>query len=130
MIQLRQPLVYVVDDDQAEHYLLQTFFSRHYPHCTLRCFGDGTELVIQLTHRLDGRLPDLILLDWHLPILGGHQVLQLLKNDADWRSIPVVVRSSCPPYGTVDSGDDGGAQAYLLKGSGYQQLADSVRALL
>ena len=34
--------------------------------------------------------PDLILLDWMLPILSGIEVLQRLKNHKDTKSIPVI----------------------------------------
>ena len=124
-----QPLIYVVDDDHDEHCLLKTVFSRQYANCILRCLSDGTELVTRLTHCLDGRMPDLILLDWHMPLLGGHQVLQLLKEDAQWRSIPVVVRSSSERYDHINTSYDLGAKAFIIKSSNYQQFADSMMAL-
>ncbi|HLL97185.1 MAG TPA: response regulator [Spirosoma sp.] len=129
MFHSTQPLIYVVDDDHDEHCLLKTVFSRQYANCILRCLSDGTELVTRLTHCLDGRMPDLILLDWHMPLLGGHQVLQLLKEDAQWRSIPVVVRSSSERYDHINTSYDLGAKAFIMKSSNYQQFADSMMAL-
>lgn len=129
MLPVTKPLIYAVDDDADEHFLLERVFSRHHTDCTLRCFSDGAELITQLTHRLDGRLPNLILLDWHMPILGGYQVLQLLRGDADWRTIPVVVRSSSQQFSQINGSYDSGAKAFIIKASTYRQLADSVQSL-
>lgn len=124
-----QPLIYVVDDDHDEHCLLQNVFSRQFAECILRCLSDGTELVTRLTHCLDGRLPDLILLDWHMPLLGGHQILQLLQADEQWRSIPVVIRSSSERYDHINASYDLGAKAFIMKSTNYTQLADSMKTL-
>jgi Response regulator containing a CheY-like receiver domain and a GGDEF domain len=35
--------------------------------------------------------PDMVLLDWNLPGVDGSEVLQLIREDADLKSIPVVV---------------------------------------
>ena len=125
-----EPLVYVVDDDKDEHCLLQTVFNRHHSDCVLRCFNDGTELVTQLTHRLDGRLPDLILLDWNMPVLPGYDVLKMLKGDFEWRSIPVVVRSSSERDRDIDHCYDLGGNAYIIKSDTLTQLKTSINTML
>lgn len=89
-----QPLVYVAHDDQDNHPLLTTLFAKRLMPYTIRYFHNGSELITQLTHHLDNRLPDLILLDLQLPILTGYEVLQLLKQDSDWKHIPVIIYSS------------------------------------
>src|SRR3954453_6176320 len=38
--------------------------------------------------------PDLILLDLHMPRMGGMEVLAEIKQHADWRRIPVVIMTS------------------------------------
>ncbi|MBC3788366.1 response regulator [Spirosoma utsteinense] len=124
-----QPLIYLVDDDLDEHFLLQKIFNRHHTDCTLRYFTDGAELVTHLTHCLDGRLPNLIVLDWNLPVLSGTQVLQLLKQDCQWRGIPVVVRSGSEQENDIKSSYELGAQAFIMKAGNYQQLVNSVTAL-
>lgn len=123
------PLIYVVDDDPDEHVLLKTIFTRYFADCSLRYFEDGDQLLIQLTHCLDGRLPDLILLDWFMPILPGYQILQLLSQDAQWRSIPVVVRSSSKREGDQATCYRLGGKAFIVKEASYQQLVKSIASM-
>ena len=88
------PLIYLVDDDRDEHFLVQSIFDGQANSYDVRSFYDGTDLITQLTHRLDHRFPDLILLDLHMPILSGYDVLRMLKGDPQWRGIPVIINSA------------------------------------
>ncbi len=125
----RNPLIYVVDDDPDEHYLLQSVFTNKYASCNLRCFSHGRELLTQLTHQLDGHLPDLILLDLDMPVLNGHEVLQVLKNDSDWQGIPVIVRTSSVKLADINRSYELGSRAFIVKNSSYRQLAEWVSDL-
>lgn len=122
-------LIYVVDDDHDEHYLLQSVFSRYHKDCVLRCFSNGAELITHLTHCLDGRLPDMILLDLHMPLLNGYEVLQLIKNNGDWQGIPVVIRTLSENDTDIHRCHDLGSHAFLIKTHSYQQLTNSVKAM-
>jgi len=80
--------VLVVDDDEAARYTIATFATR-----------PGTE-VIEADNgatgitRAQNEYPDVILLDLMMPGIGGHEVLQRLKNDPATASIPVVIVTS------------------------------------
>ena len=60
-------------------------------------------------------LPDLILLDLHLPDLHGDQVLSALKAEPATAAIPVVVLSADASPGVIRRLLAGGALAYLTK---------------
>jgi signal transduction histidine kinase/CheY-like chemotaxis protein len=60
-------------------------------------------------------LPDLILLDLHLPDLHGDQVLNELKAEPATAAIPVVVLSADASSGVIHRLLAGGALAYLTK---------------
>jgi signal transduction histidine kinase/CheY-like chemotaxis protein len=60
-------------------------------------------------------LPDLILLDLHLPDLHGEQVLNELKAEPATAAIPVVVLSADASRGVIHRLLAGGALAYLTK---------------
>jgi CheY-like chemotaxis protein len=60
-------------------------------------------------------LPDLILLDLHLPDLHGDQVLSELKAEPATAAIPVVVVSADASHGVIHRLLADGALAYLTK---------------
>ncbi|HEY6672479.1 MAG TPA: ATP-binding protein, partial [Solirubrobacterales bacterium] len=70
--------------------------------------------------------PDLVLLDLHLPDIGGDEVLARLRADERTRDIPVVVLSADATNRTPGPLLEAGAQAYLTKPIGMRQLLEVV----
>ena len=77
--------------------------------------GLGLELAAE--HR-----PHLILLDLHLPDLGGEEVLARLRSDERTREIPVVVLSADATDHVPNSLREAGANAYMTKPIGVRDL--------
>jgi signal transduction histidine kinase/CheY-like chemotaxis protein len=69
-------------------------------------------------------LPDIILLDLHLPDLHGDQVLNELRADPATAAIPVVVLSADASPGVIRRLLVGGALAYLTKPIELAELGD------
>src|SRR4030042_5509859 len=61
------------------------------------------------------RNPDLILLDLMLPLMDGHKVCRLLKNDKTLQNIPVAIFTSRDNEEAAEMTRQGGADAFLLK---------------
>lgn len=59
--------------------------------------------------------PKLVLLDLHLPDMGGEQILQMLRDDPETASIPVVIISADATQGQIQRLLAAGAAAYLTK---------------
>lgn len=59
--------------------------------------------------------PDLILLDLNLPDMKGNEVLEILLNDAQTKSIPVVIVSADATPEQANKLKNAGAKAYLAK---------------
>ena len=89
----RKPRILIVDDDIAAIHVL---------HHTLATMGDfhfakSGERALHLARRL---VPDLILLDAHMPGIDGFDVCKSLKADAAFQHVPIVfvTRFSDPRY--------------------------------
>lgn len=108
-------LLYVVEDDDDDRFLLQQALKRHSFNGSLRFFTHGAELFTRLTHRLDGRLPDLIFLDLHTPIMNGFDTLRLLKQTEEFQRIPVVIRTGQDSLDQINRCYELGCHAYLTK---------------
>jgi signal transduction histidine kinase/ActR/RegA family two-component response regulator len=79
----------------------------------------GVELATE--HR-----PDLILLDLHLPDVGGEEVLRQLQADDRTSGIPVVVLSADATDDSPAALTEAGASGYLTKPIGVRKLLDVV----
>jgi signal transduction histidine kinase/ActR/RegA family two-component response regulator len=72
--------------------------------------------------------PDLVLLDLHLPDIGGGEVLARLRADERTMDIPVVILSADATERTPGPLLAAGAQAYLTKPISVRELLDVVDA--
>ena len=84
---------------------------------------DGTRgLTLALSEQ-----PDVVLLDLGLPDLDGRQVLTMLRAVSQ---VPVIVITAQDDDRTVVAALDAGADDYLVKPFGSEQLAARIRAVL
>jgi CheY-like chemotaxis protein len=70
--------------------------------------------------------PDLVLLDLHLPDIGGDEVLAQLRADKRTKDIPVVILSADATDSNPGPLLEAGAQAYLTKPIGVRDLLEVV----
>lgn len=59
--------------------------------------------------------PDLILLDINLPIYSGHEVLKIIKTDADLKKIPVIMLSTSSNQKDLDLAYENHCNSYVKK---------------
>ncbi|HEX6393302.1 MAG TPA: response regulator [Acidimicrobiales bacterium] len=70
--------------------------------------------------------PDLVMLDLHLPDMGGDEVLRRLKSEESTRDIPVVILSADATKRRHDELIEEGAIDYLTKPIGVKYLLDAI----
>jgi PAS domain S-box-containing protein len=75
-------------------------------------------------------LPDLILLDLHLPDLSGEEVLRRLRADPRTHEIPVIVISADATRESVKRLLETGARAYLTKPLDVDQFIEAIDEVL
>ena len=99
-----------IEDNTANLRLIERALG-HRPDLTLLSAMQGS-MGLDLARQ---HLPDLVLLDLHLPDMAGEELLRTLQADPRTRQIPVIVISADATSGQVRSLLAAGARAYLTK---------------
>ena len=122
----------VVEDNEAYLYLIQkAFSSRDEVMWQLTVAHDGEEAIRLLfdEEKADEPLPDLILLDWHLPGISGSELLRRMKAHEKLRRIPILVFSSSDAESDIHDAYDNHANGYITKPVGADVLAQIVETI-
>lgn len=118
-------VVLYIEDNVANFRLIEQVLSRRPGISVIPAMQGG--LGLQLAH---DHLPDLILLDLHLPDIGGDEVLARLLRDPVTASIPVVVASADATQRQIERLVRMGARAYLTKPIDVRKLLELVDEVL
>lgn len=117
-------LVYIVEDDtsirELEMYALKN------ANFSVMGFEDGASFLKEL----DKRIPDMILLDIMLPQGDGLQLLNQIRNTAQYSNIPVIMVTAKTSEIDAVKGLDMGADDYIAKPFGVMELVSRVKAIL
>jgi two-component system, response regulator len=118
----------VADDDEGDRLLLKKALEENQIHQDFRFVKGGVEL-IDLLNQSTGRLisqsynlPSLIILDLYMPRLDGHRVLRIIKEDARFKKIPVIVLTTSSSLADVVNSYNNGANSFLTKPLNYGDL--------
>jgi two-component system KDP operon response regulator KdpE len=113
--------VLVVDDEQAIRRFLRISLNAH-GHEVFEAATGREALAAAATHR-----PDVIVLDLGLPDMDGLEVTTSLR---EWTRTPIIVLSVRDQEETKVAALDGGADDYLTKPFGVQELLARIRAAM
>lgn len=117
-------MIYLVEDD-ANIRELVTYTLNH-----SGLDATGFERPSQFWKAMEGRLPDLVLLDIMLPEEDGLSILRRLRAAPATASIPILLVSAKNSEYDKVMGLDNGADDYLAKPFGMMELVARVRAVL
>ena len=88
--------------------------------------GDGAE-ALQKVREL---LPDLIILDVHMPVLDGFEVLEELRRDHRFVATPIVALTASAMQGDRERALSAGFTAYIAKPISLSALRSEMQRLL
>lgn len=74
--------------------------------------------------------PDLILLDLMLPKMDGFKVCRMLKFDARYKNIPIIMLTARAQDVDKSMGGEAGVNAYITKPFDHRELLDKIKELL
>ena len=124
--------VLLVEDDPGDVMMTREAFQDYKLQNQLHVVSDGAEAMEFL--RQEGEYagrprPDLVLLDLNLPRKDGREVLAEVKEDADLRTIPVVVLTTSEAEEDIARSYDLHANAYVSKPVDFDRFIEVVRQI-
>ena len=119
----RPPRVLLVDDDDDSRELCAEYLG--VAGFEVLQAGNGAEAVETATRRR----PDLVVMDLEMPVMGGLEAIQGLRDDTRTRAIPIIVLSA---NGDIDhaKAERAGCDSCLVKPCDPDELEGIIRALL
>lgn len=106
---IRNPIFRCVDGDEVLDYLYQVGRYKH------------QNLAIR---------PSVILLDLNLPGTNGRDVLEQIKQDQNFKEIPIIVFTTSSNPTDIEFCYQKGANGYLIKPMDFHELQKTVRAFV
>jgi two-component system, sensor histidine kinase and response regulator len=76
-----------------------------------------------------GKEVDLILLDWHMPVMSGLEFLQRIKADQYWKKIPVIMLTSNNSRTGIAEAFSAGVSNYIVKPFSLDDLRARIEEL-
>ncbi len=119
-----KPLVLVVEDEAALATMLR--YNLEKQGFRVDEAGDGQEALTRIAEAE----PDLVLLDWMLPVVSGIEVCRQIRRRPATRDLPVIMVTARTEDGDAVRGLNTGADDYITKPFNMEALLARMRALL
>lgn len=127
--------VLYVEDEEDDVFFMRNAFSKLGVQDRFYAVQDGGRAILYLagqepyTDRERHPLPSFVLLDLNLPVRSGFEVLEWLRSQPQFKSLPVVIFSSSGRLEDRQRAEQLGATEYLLKPTSGSQFLDMARQL-
>jgi len=118
-----KPLIAVVEDSPDNRLLIQAFLEEEYE---VSEYENGVDALEQMPERL----PRLVLLDISLPVMDGVEVLKRMREDEQFKDIPVVALTAHAMSGDREKYLALGFNEYISKPIWDEQILFDVIAKL
>ena len=119
-----KPHVLIVEDEAALVELLR--YNLEQSGFRVGIAGDGEEAL----RSVQEDVPDLILLDWMLPLMSGIEVCRQLRRQTATANVPIIMLTARGEEGDRIRGLDAGADDYVSKPFSPTELVARIRAVL
>ncbi|WP_372991283.1 phosphate regulon transcriptional regulator PhoB [Sulfitobacter sp.] len=119
-----QPQILLVEDEPAQREVLA--YNLESEGYDVRRAENGEEAMLLVAEAL----PDLVILDWMMPLLSGIEVCRQLKTRDDTRNIPVIMLSARSEEVDAVRGLETGADDYVVKPYSMRELMARVKTQL
>jgi two-component system, OmpR family, phosphate regulon response regulator PhoB len=119
-----KPLVLIVEDEADLVTLLK--YNLEKENFRTLSAGDGEEALLLASEQV----PNLVLLDWMLPLMSGLEVCRQMRRNPKTRDIPIIMLTARGEEADKVRGLNSGADDYIAKPFSPTELVARVRAVL
>jgi two-component system, OmpR family, phosphate regulon response regulator PhoB len=121
---MSKPVVLIVEDEAPLVMLLRYNLEKEgFQVCEA---ADGEEALVQIAERK----PDVVLLDWMLPLVSGIEVCRRIRRSPETRALPVIMLTARGEESDRVRGLDSGADDYVVKPFSPSELVARLRAVI
>lgn len=134
-MEVQKQRVLLVDDNPNDLELALEVMHQGHPEAqggpqVVTAQGGPEALAYLSAHRDRCERPSLVLLDLNMPQLGGLDVLDAIRADAELHDIPVVMLSTSDEQADIQACYKRGANGYLVKPPDLLVFAETLKATL
>jgi two-component system, chemotaxis family, response regulator Rcp1 len=125
-------VILLVEDSPGDVRLIREAFRSADATPNLHVAADGVEAMTFLRRQGehgDAPRPDLILLDLNLPRMDGREVLALIKQDQDLKTIPIIILTTSEAETDIKRTYELQASCYLTKPSHLEEFERLIATL-
>lgn len=123
--------ILLIEDNSAHVRLLEEVVVETDSDLSIHAVTDGEAALDELHERLtgDASLPDLVLVDLHLPGVDGGAVIKAIQADTQLQHLPVVMLTGSDADEDIMAAYADGVNAYLTKPTELDELIALVEAI-
>ncbi len=132
----RKPIdILLVEDDENDILITKRAFTKHNLSNRLYVVRDGEEALDFIYHKgqySDAEAaprPGLILLDINMPKMNGIEVLRKLKNDPEYKMIPIVMLTTSKRDQDKIESYNLGVNSYIIKPVDFNKFVDAIATI-
>jgi len=124
--------ILLVEDDSNDSLLMRLALERTHPGIRVSLVSSGIEARKYLqgqqpyADRSMFPFPQLIFLDLVMPVITGLQVLRWIREKPEFKSLPVIMFTSCVGEKDARLASEMGADACLIKPLGFEELEEEM----
>lgn len=126
-VEEKKKVLYADDDLDDKAWIVEAWETLDFP--VEIEFVDNGRQAIEYLQQANGSMPALIVLDLNMPEMDGRQTLQKLKNDHQFRNIPVVIVTTSTSKLDIEVCKRLGASQFLTKPDTHAEWQEIVQQL-
>ncbi len=123
--------ILLVEDDLVDVKTVRRAFKENKIENPIHVVGDGEEALefLRKSSQDGNPRPGIILLDLNMPVMNGIEFLEVIKEDDDYKSIPVIVLTTSQEDNDRMESYNLGVAGYIIKPVEFENFVEAVKII-